>query len=311
MVRLSEVAEACGVDISTVSRALRDDPRVKDATKQVVADTAQRLGYRPNLHARSLKTGKTGVVLFFLNRFDSAMETGLAEKAAKALLQREYDLVVAAHHGDPVIWERFADRLIQGMGEGALVLPEYSENHVRVLERLCKSAVPLVFLDRLPEGLSAPVVTTDNAKAATDLAQACLDAGAERLVFVQGADNSVERARLQGVRDLAQSLKIPFETLSRESVQGVVAKKTAAVGSSFSVIAERLARGERFLHVGVFDGWHSPLHPSGKIFICTQEIEGIAQCGAEILLRLMEGKKIRKKQTSIPYLKIEVAEVAR
>src|SRR6056297_1896804 len=66
-VGLKMLAEELGVDVSTVSRALRDDPRVKSETRRAVQDLAQRYDYRPNAAARALRGGKTGRVAVLLS----------------------------------------------------------------------------------------------------------------------------------------------------------------------------------------------------------------------------------------------------
>jgi len=59
---IKDVASAAGVTAGTVSRALRDDPRVIESTRLRIVEAARHLNYRPNLQARGLQTGKTGAV---------------------------------------------------------------------------------------------------------------------------------------------------------------------------------------------------------------------------------------------------------
>jgi DNA-binding LacI/PurR family transcriptional regulator len=59
---IKDVAVAAGVTAGTVSRALRGDPRVIETTRRRILDAADRLGYRPNLQARALQTGRTGAI---------------------------------------------------------------------------------------------------------------------------------------------------------------------------------------------------------------------------------------------------------
>lgn len=59
---IKDVAVAAGVTAGTVSRALRGDPRVIASTRQRIMEAADKLGYRPNLQARGLQTGRTGAI---------------------------------------------------------------------------------------------------------------------------------------------------------------------------------------------------------------------------------------------------------
>lgn len=67
MVSIKTIAEECGVSIATVSKALNNHSDVGVATKQLVCETAKRLGYLPNAQARALKTNKTYNIGVLLN----------------------------------------------------------------------------------------------------------------------------------------------------------------------------------------------------------------------------------------------------
>lgn len=83
------IALACGVTDGTVSRALRGDPRVKAETRDRVVEAARRLGYRPDLAARALKQGRSGLIgvvcdsgsWMFYNDYFGRLLAGLADAA--------------------------------------------------------------------------------------------------------------------------------------------------------------------------------------------------------------------------------------
>ena len=58
-VTIKELSAACGLSVSTVSKALNDYPDVSSETRALVRATAERLGYRPSALARGLKIGRT------------------------------------------------------------------------------------------------------------------------------------------------------------------------------------------------------------------------------------------------------------
>ena len=59
---IKDVAREAGVSIATVSRVLNDIDVVNEDTKKKVLDAIKKLGYRPNIVARSLKTQKTKTI---------------------------------------------------------------------------------------------------------------------------------------------------------------------------------------------------------------------------------------------------------
>ena len=62
MTTIRQLAEHLGLSPATVSRALNGFPEVGVATRQRVLEGAERLHYRPNMHAKRLATGKSGLV---------------------------------------------------------------------------------------------------------------------------------------------------------------------------------------------------------------------------------------------------------
>lgn len=91
MVTMSDVADAAGVSRATVSYALRGDPRIAPATAEKILQAAQDLHYTTNLSARSLRSGKNGVVavaIFELDRpYPSQMAAVMARAAARHNMQ--------------------------------------------------------------------------------------------------------------------------------------------------------------------------------------------------------------------------------
>jgi LacI family transcriptional regulator len=125
-VGLKHLAEELGVDVSTVSRALRDDPRVKPETRRAVQDLATRYDYRPNAAARALRGGKSGRVAVLLSppqqRFASPIFLELLSTLDHHLREKGLHLAVfAARERDEeaaivrqIVEERLADGLILG-----------------------------------------------------------------------------------------------------------------------------------------------------------------------------------------------------
>ena len=59
---IRNIAAELGLSVSTVSKALNDYPDIGPETRQVVKETARRMGYRPSAAARSLRTRRTDMI---------------------------------------------------------------------------------------------------------------------------------------------------------------------------------------------------------------------------------------------------------
>lgn len=64
---LKTVAEHTGFAVTTVSRALADDPKIAERTRRIVAEAAQQLGYVPDRAAQRLRTGRTKVITVLMD----------------------------------------------------------------------------------------------------------------------------------------------------------------------------------------------------------------------------------------------------
>ena len=79
-VTLVEIAEAAGVSVSTVSRALSNtDYPLKEETRQRILKLAEDMGYKPNLVARSLQSNRSHIVGVVVDRMQSPFAAATVE----------------------------------------------------------------------------------------------------------------------------------------------------------------------------------------------------------------------------------------
>lgn len=98
---IRDVAAAAGVSITTVSDALNGKGRLPEATRRHVREVADRLGYRPSAAARTLRTGRSGLIGLTVTTYgeepftftEFAYFAEMARAATSAALARGYALV--------------------------------------------------------------------------------------------------------------------------------------------------------------------------------------------------------------------------
>ncbi len=297
-VTLRDLANACAVDTSTVSRALRDDSRVAPATRAKVKAEAARLGYHPNLAARNLVTGRTHTVWFLAGGLEAPQNHQPATTAAKRVRECGLDLLVAVHHGDRAAHERLLLRLRQHLCDGALVIADGLDLESDLLVQLHADGFPLVFVDRHRADLDIPAVSSTNAEAAAELVHRCVAAGATTLVnLFNPGGNTVEDARSAGVRLAAEQLGLP-----------VVGPDATLPATDWTVFAscESDARGWarrralRLSRAGVFDAWHGDLPPGSVVHCADQDFAAMGALAADLLLDLMAGKAVEPGLRLVP-----------
>ena len=160
-VTLADVARASGVNISTVSRALRGTYGVHRRTRQRVLEAAERLNYRPNRVARGLATGRSLTLGLIVSDIRNPYFAEVARGAEDAACRAGYDVVLCNSDLDPLKQMRYVRSLLEKRVDGLLM------NSVADLDRpqqqeLAGCGVPIVLLNATPGVQAFSTVTGDN-----------------------------------------------------------------------------------------------------------------------------------------------------
>lgn len=118
-VTVNEIAKICGVSRTTVLRALNNQTRVSDKTRRQVLEVAKELGYRPNLLARSLNTGRTMTLGIVAINMDNLIFVQTLSAINKEAQRKGYSLNIALHgQSSEAEMQRirdFSDRRMEGI----------------------------------------------------------------------------------------------------------------------------------------------------------------------------------------------------
>src|SRR5215203_2125242 len=170
--RLKDVAVLAGVSVKTVSNVVNDYPHIRPATRQRVEEAIARLGYRPNLVARTLARGQSGVVALAVPELDAPYFAELAHHMVREAVARGWTVLVdetgQIHESSLLERERSAasgirDHLIDGVILNPLALDDVDISRY--------GSVPLVLLGERLGSEQADHVAIDNRAAAAVRAQ--------------------------------------------------------------------------------------------------------------------------------------------
>lgn len=313
-IKLKDIAEICQLDISTISRGLRNDRGVAQATCEHIQRLALSLGYRPHLLARHLAGGQTRTLWMILSSVEASIDHRLVRHATRRANQRGYTLFVALHSSDqPEVpdrpspeapdtrYQRVLGMAAQGTSDGALIIARRGSDDTPLLRELISQEIPLTFLDNYPENPPCPVVTTDNTGAAHALTERCAQAGATGALLLFDEHNPVARARLAGAGAACADRQLPALTLADllaapDAAFDRLGSRPAFIGSSqthhvlawATHFATRLAR--RRLICGVFDQWTGDLAPAAQVFVALQDEEALARHAVDQLIDQIENR---------------------
>lgn len=207
-VTIRELAKRTGVSEATVSRALNDSPRVKQATKHKIQQLAKTLGYRPNLLARSMRTNQSktiGVIISNIaNPFFTAVVRAIEDEAAML----NYRTIVINTDENPGT-ERQAIEMLQGYMVSGFIIASTRRG---VDYHLLLGRIPAVFIDRLPNNNGDyDTLLVNNADGAKQVVNALIAQGASRIGVISSSVSTAGRERLAGYRMALQENRIAVD----------------------------------------------------------------------------------------------------
>lgn len=188
-----DVARLAGVTQPTVSRALRNDPRVTPETKLKVMEAVQKLGYVASDLGRSLSTRETRQIAMVAD-LDNPLYPQLVAPIHDELAGFGYRTVLFAERGDEIaLYERLFDRSVDG------VVLTTTRLRSSLPHELHERGLPFVFLNRVSERTPGDAVLGANADGARQMAELLLGLGHRRIAAVFGpAETSSARDRQAG-----------------------------------------------------------------------------------------------------------------
>ncbi len=181
---LNDIAKALGVSASTVSRALKDHPDISIATRNKVKAFAEKVNYRPNALALSLKlqTSNTiGIIIpEIVHHFFSSIISGIEDIA----YSRGYRVMICQSNEDFRREEINVQALLDHRVDGLLVCISKSTSSFNHLKTAYNSQVPIVFLDRVCTEIEADRVITDDFNGARMITYHLIEKGCRNILHL-------------------------------------------------------------------------------------------------------------------------------
>lgn len=172
-VRLRDVARRSGVSVATVSRVLNGKPFVSSEVRDRVLVVTRELGYRPDVAARSMRTGTTGAVALVVSDISNPLFAMIAKAADETLSPRGYSLMIANSSNDVAHEEELIGALGQRRLDGLMIA--VADEQVAGLRERLEAFQAVVLLDREVPGARTDCVLSDHA---TGIAAAIAHLGA-------------------------------------------------------------------------------------------------------------------------------------
>lgn len=201
-VTIKDIAKELNVSTSTVSRALKDYPGISDETKSKVKELADRLNYRPNAVALSLRQSKSftiGVIIpEVVHFFFSTVISGVEEVA----FANGYNVILCQTNEKFKREKSSVETMLSNQIDGVLVSFSRETTNFDHFKKMIDMEFPIVFFDRIPELENTINVTVNDHQGAYNAVKHLIDQGFKNIVHLSGPDNlTISKQRKKGYLD--------------------------------------------------------------------------------------------------------------
>ena len=312
-----DVALEAGVSQPTVSRALRGDPRVTDATRRRVLQAAERLGYVTSDRGRSLSTRRTSRIGVVVEDLDNPFYLELLDVLHERLERADVRMIVLTpQRNDP---ER-VERLVDGSIDGAILTTTHLDSPIPA--QLRSRRFPFVLLNRTVDDPAYASCAVDNRAGAIRLAEETLRAGHRAIAAVFGPETtSTGRDREAGIRAVLAGAGVPlpaertrrgrftFESGHRGCSELLAAgDRPTAVLCANDVVAFGAINAARGLGLAVPDdvsitGFDDIAMAAWEVFRLTtvrQDLRRMAETAVDLVLGLVDDPQAETERIVLP-----------
>jgi LacI family transcriptional regulator len=209
MVTIREVAKESGFSSTTVSIVLNNAPLARyipAPTKKRIEKAAKKLGYRPNLFARSLRSKRSHTVGVMVFDMTDPFCTPVLRGIESSLYQSSFLPILTDVHNERSRFERYLEMLLDRRVEALIVVANWLFVNIDVLADLEKSNIPTVMIAQELQTDSVSSVIVDNESGGRLAIEHLHTLGHRHIAFMRGPKTLADSApRWKGVRTFAKA----------------------------------------------------------------------------------------------------------
>ncbi len=210
---IHDIARKLNITASTVSRALKDHPRISTETKKAVLKVAEKLNYQPNHLAAALRNGRSntiGIIVPSVDRsFFSSVVRGIEEVANKS----RYNVMICQSYDNYEKEVQTINTLLNAQVDGIIASFAKDTEDFGHFLKVRQKGIPLIMFDRGNNDLKVSHVVVDDYFGAYKAVEHLIEQGCRRIAhFTSTRKISIYKDRLRGYREALEAYGLPFDT---------------------------------------------------------------------------------------------------
>jgi len=211
-ITIYDIAGQLGVSPATVSRALNDNPSISISTRKKINSLAEKLGYRHNHFASSLRLQKTHTIGVILHELNSYFITSVLAGIEKIATEAKYNLIIAHSAENPNLEAANARNLFHKRVDGLIASLSFETEDLTHFKQFQSKNIPIVFFDRVFETSETAKVIINNFQAGYDATAHLINQGCKRIAHITSSlKRNVYAERKRGYKQALEDHKLKFD----------------------------------------------------------------------------------------------------
>lgn len=322
---IKDVAREAGVSIATVSRVLNDVDVVNEETKKKVLAAIKKLGYRPNIVARSLKTQKTRTIGIIIPDISNQFYPEIVRGAEDVANIYDYNIMLCNTDLDIEKEMEYLKVLKEKMSDGVLYMSNSLEGDM--LKLIKQLQIPMVLVETANDKEDIPSVTIDNEKAAYDGVTYLINKGNKKIGYIGASEDmaNASAVRYKGYKRALQENNLPIDKertyfsnlkakdgyeginiiLDKTEIDSIFCSSDEIAMGAINALRDRGIKVPENVDVMGFDNIYSASIFYPKLTTVAQPIYDMGSVGMRMLIKLINNQKMDNTNYVLPHQLIE------
>lgn len=211
-VTIKDIAEKLSISVSTVSRALKNNPEISLTTREAVQKLAKELKYQPNPLAVALKTQKSNTIGVVVPQIVSSFYATVVKGIEQIADEHNYQVFVSSSNESIEKEEKNVNGFLNMRMDGIILSLTRATTTYDHIHKIQDRGVPMVLFDRTSKEIEVSKVVADDASAAHTAVTHLINGGAKRVAFMTGPEFMLFGTnRLRGYKKALKDHNIPLD----------------------------------------------------------------------------------------------------
>ena len=211
-VTIYDIARQLDISPATVSRALNDNPSVSISTRKKINALAEKLGYRHNMFASSLRLQKTHSIGVILHELNSQFITSVLSGIEKIATEAKYNIIIGHSAEKADLEAANARTLFHKRVDGVIASLSFETQDLSHFKQFQSKNIPVIFFDRVFEEGDDAKVIINNFQAGYNATAHLIEQGCKRIAHITSTlKRNVYSERMRGYKQALLDHKLKFD----------------------------------------------------------------------------------------------------